>query len=163
MSEHPHPWVFHLFAVASCVAIGGWALLLGLLGWWQFQPAALPDVTEPIPVLNPGRQVAINTPVILRLEVAKPQEVNPSGSVRYLECESGNLVTLTPSPALPLPVGAYTVISDNIIIPAKVTAGDTCRAVFAITYTINPIRDEVQRFTSEPFHVLPAQSDTIGG
>jgi hypothetical protein len=36
-----------------------------------------------------------------------------------------------------------------------------CRAVFAVTYGINPIRTEVQRFTSEQFTVLPAKSDTL--
>lgn len=158
--EHPHPWVLRLFALAAFVGVAGWAALLGVFVWWTVQPAHLPEVTEPIEVMNPGNAVAINSPLVLRLEVTKRQERAPTGSVRFLECESGNLVTLTSSPVR-LPVGSYTVVSDNIVIPAKVTPGDTCRAVFEITYTVNPIRDEVVRFDSESFTVLPATATTL--
>jgi hypothetical protein len=53
------------------------------------------------------------------------------------------------------------VVSDSIIIPAKVTPGDVCVAVFEITYRINPIREEVARWDSEPFRVLPAATATL--
>ena len=160
MNGRPHPWVTRAFTVAAAVGILGWMLLLGLWGWWTFQPVALPTMVQPIQVMNPGNAVAINDPLIMRLEVTKPQDVTPVGNSRYLECQSGNLVALV-APTVPLPVGVYTVVSDSLIIPAKVTPGDTCRAVFAVTYAINPIRNEVQRFTSEPFTVLPAETDTL--
>ena len=156
MSEHPHPWVLRAFGIAALVGMGGWMLLLGVWAWWMLQPANLPTITEPIEVLNPGDAVAVGDPLVLRLEVDKPRPASPVNSARLLECESGNLVTLTSTPT-PLPVGTYTVISDNLTIPAKVTPGDTCVATFNITFRINPIRDEVARWSSEPFVILPAK------
>jgi hypothetical protein len=47
--------------------------------------------------------------------------------------------------------------------PAKITLGDVCVAVLGVTYQINPIRREHVEFHSEPFTVLPAVSDTLGG
>ena len=155
MSEHPHPWQVRLFAIAAVIGVGGWLLLLGLWAWWSFQPTNLPTITEPIPVLNPEHAVAIGTPIVLELAIAKPRDIAPHTSTRFLECTSGNLVTLTATPTQ-LPEGNYTVVSDNVVLPAKVTPGDTCVAVFLNTYEINPIREETTRFASEPFTVLPA-------
>jgi len=152
--EHPHPWQVRLFAIAAFIGVVGWSVIFGLLIWWTVQPANLPTVTEPIEVLNPGNAVAINDTLLMRLDVVKPHELAQVGTVRLLECLSGNLVTLT-STDIRLPAGTYSVISDSIIIPAKITPGDTCSAVFEITYRINPIREEVVRFDSEPFTVLP--------
>jgi hypothetical protein len=159
VSEHPHPWVLRGFAVAAVIGVGGWLLLLAVWGWWMLQPAHLPDIHQPIAVLNPGHEVAIGTPVVLRLEVTKSHELNPVRSTRLLECESGNLVTMTPLPPQNLPVGTYRVIADDLIVPAKVTPGDTCRATFVITFKVNPVRDEVARYTSQPFTVLPAAEE----
>lgn len=154
MTADPHPWVVRAFGIAALVGVGGWMLLLGVWAWWMLQPADLPTVTEPIAVLNEGNKVAIGSPLVLELQVNKPVDRTPISSSRLLECESGNLVTLTSTPT-PLPVGAYTVISDNLTIPAKVTPGDTCVATFLVTFRINPLRDETARWSSEPFTVLP--------
>lgn len=153
----PHPWQIRVFTAAALIGGGGWAILLGLWGWWTLQPTSLPVVTEPIEVLNPGNDVAIGEALVMRLVVNKPNPATAVSSSRRLECLSGNLVTLTSGSAVPLPVGSYTLVSDNVIMPAKVTPGDTCDAVWTIRYRINPIRDEVVEWRSEPFTVLPAQ------
>ena len=156
MTESPHPWVFRAFGAAALIGVGGWILLLGIWAFWMLQPAGLPTVTEPIQVLNEGNRVAIGQPLVLELVVDKPQPRTPIASSRVLECESGNLLTLTSTPT-PLPVGSYTVISDNLIIPPKVTPGDHCAASFIVTFQINPLRDETVKWSSEPFMVLPME------
>ena len=158
MSENqPHPLALRLFGAAAVIGIAGWVGLLALWGWWSLQPVALPTVTEPMPVLNPNREVAIGDPLLLQLDVVKQQELDAVGTSRYLACESSNLVTLTSMTAINLPVGEYTVIADSIVLPAKITPGDVCRAVISVTYHVNPIRDDDVEFTSEPFTVLPAE------
>lgn len=144
-----------VFMAAGIVGIVGWLLVLILLGWWQLQPAALPTVTEPLPILNPGHQVAIGEPIVLQIDVVKDTETTVATSTRFLACQSGNLVTLTSQPTN-LPVGDYTIVSDNVILPAKVTPGDVCTMNFRIVYRINPIRTEALALESEPFTVLPA-------
>ena len=153
MPPEPHPLALRLFGFAAVVGILGWMALLALWGWWTLQPINLPNVTEPLPVLNPGHAVPIGEPLRMKLDVAKTDDLSPVASTRLLECESGNLVTLTSAP-VQLPIGTYTITSDSIVIPAKITPGDTCLAVIAVTFRINPIRTEVARFESEPFLVL---------
>lgn len=154
MSADPHPWAVRAVGVAALVGVGGWILLLAVWAFWMLQPAGLPTITEPIEVVNPRNEVAIGEPLVLRMEVDKQVARTPISSSRLLECQSGNLVTLTSTPT-PLPVGNYTVVSDNLTIPAKVTPGDHCVATFLITFRINPLRDETARWSSEPFMVLP--------
>ena len=156
MSENPHPWVVRAFGIAALVGVGGWMLLLGIWAFWMLQPASLPNITEPIEVVNPRNEVRIGEPLVLRMEVDKQVARSPVSSSRVLECESGNLITLTSTPT-PLPVGNYTVVSDNLIIPAKIAPGDHCVATFLITFRINPLRDETARWSSETFMVLPME------
>ena len=154
-ADKPHPLALRLFGVAAVVGIVGWLLLLSLWGWWTLQPANLPSVTEPMPVLNEDREVAIGEPLLLQLQVVKTAELTAVSTGRWLACESSNLVTLTSLDPVNLPVGEYTVVADSIILPAKITPGDTCTAVIRVTYRINPMRVESVEFDSEPFTVLP--------
>jgi len=140
---------------AACVGIGGWALiLLGWL-WWTLQPVALPAVAEPIPVLNEGNEIAIGDTITMELAVVKPAGVRTIQSLRFIQCDSGNLVTLTDA-ARDLPPGAYTVVADSVKLPAKVSPGDVCVFTYRNTYTVNPIRSETVEWSSERFTVLPA-------
>lgn len=143
-----HRW----FVAASAIGIAGWAFILLLLGWWYLAPVALPTVTQPLPILNPGHRVAIGEPILMELSVVKPVPLDTAASSRWIACESGNLVTLTSTPTN-LPVGTYTIVSDSVILPAKVSPGDVCRMNYLITYSINPVRDEQLALESEPFTV----------
>jgi hypothetical protein len=147
--------MYWVFVSAAVVGIGGWLLVLSVWVWWMLQPVSLPTVDEPIPVLNANNEVAIGETLLMSLEVSKPQELAPTNAQRFIECQSGNLVTLTAA-EVNLPVGEYEIISDTIVLPAKVSAGDTCRAVYIIGYQINPVRYEETQFVSEWFAVLPA-------
>ena len=141
---------------AAVIGIGGWFVIMAGWLWWTFQPVSLPSVDEPIPVLNDGNEVAIGEPIVLELKVDKPADARTVSSTRFIQCQSGNLVTLT-STARDLPVGAYTIISDSVILPAKVSPGDVCVFTFRITYQVNPIRIEVVDWESERFTVLAAR------
>lgn len=145
---------YRVFTISAIIGIFGWLSLLGLFIWWTVQPTNLPQIEQPIEVLNPQHEVAIGQPLVLKLEVTKTIDRAPSNTTRFLECKSGNLVTLTSS-ITNLPIGSYTVVSDNIVIPAKVTPGDTCHLVLHATFQINPIKTESTSFASEDFLVLP--------
>ena len=157
MTEPPrHPWTMRvLLPIAAAVGMVGWVGLMLLGAFWLVQPAGLPRVEEPIEVLNPGNRVAVGDTLVMRLEVAKSVPREPVDSARWLECESGNLVTLTATIS-ELPVGVYTVISDSVVIPAKVAMGDTCKAVLSVDFRVNPIRVETLTVASEPFTIEEA-------
>jgi hypothetical protein len=141
----------------AVIGIGGWTVLLLWGIWWMIQPVTVPTITEPIPVLNPGNEIAIGETIILELDVAKPQDFLSTDSERFLLCESGNLVTLqsTPQSQTTLPVGEYTLVVDNVDLPNKVTTGDVCTHVFRVTYEVNPLRSIEAEYTSEPFTISP--------
>jgi hypothetical protein len=153
------PWAFRvLVPVAAAIGIVGWVALLLLAGWWMVQPAGLPSVAQPLAVLNPGHEVAVGERLVLRLDVAKTVPRDPVDSSRWLECESGNLLTLTSTISV-LPVGTYTIISDSVVIPNKVSVGDVCTAWLAVDFQINPIRTEELRLASEPFTITEEGTD----
>jgi hypothetical protein len=142
-------------AWAAALAIGGWLLVIGVWTWWMLQPVTLPALSEPIPILNEGNEIAIGEPIVMELAVDKPGGVRVTQSIRFIQCDSGNLVTLT-SAVRDLPSGDYTLIADSVKLPAKVTPGDTCIFTYRNTYQVNPIRTEVTEWSSERFTVLPA-------
>ena len=104
---------------------------------------------------RPGNRIAIGEPIVMELAVDKERNARPVASDRFIKCGSGNLVTLTSAPR-DLPIGNFTIISDSVILPAKVSPGDQCVFTFRITYEVNPIRSETVDWESERFDVLPA-------
>ena len=138
------------------IGIGGWVvLMLGWL-WWTLAPATVTFVKQPIEILNDGNEIAIGEPIVMRLAVDKPAGARVVKADRFLECQSGNLVTLTAT-VRDLPAGAYTLINDQTVLPAKVAPGDVCLFLFRNTYAVNPIRTETVEWRSEWFTVLPAE------
>jgi len=153
MNNNRPDHVQKFFLVAAFVGIGGWLLLLFLVAFWHLVPSTLPNVTQPLPILNENSQVAVGETLIVQLDVVKTVETEVESSTRYITCDSGNLVTLTSNPTN-LPVGAYTIISDSVVLPNKVSVGDICTMNFRITYRINPMRVENLVLSSEPFTVV---------
>lgn len=145
-------WAKHLFVTTSIVGLVGWASLILIWLVWTFQPVTLPTIKQPIPVLNPGQEIAVGEPIRLRLDVSKPQDINVESTDRFLVCESGNLVTLTGT-ARDLPLGNYTIIADSTLLPNKVAVGDECQFLYRVRYYVNPIRDADVEYLSEPFTV----------
>ena len=135
------------------------ALLLLVLGiwaivwvYWLNEPVTLPDVREPIPVLNQDKTIAIGEPIRLLVTVDKPMDVEAERASRSIVCESGNLVTLTPS-TRDLPTGQFTIVFDDVDLPPKVEPGDVCQFRFNLDYRINPIRIDERVWFSEEFTV----------
>jgi hypothetical protein len=141
------------YFMVALVTMGIYGVLMALLVFWAIQPARLPVVVEPLPVLNPDREIAVGETIVLELDVTKTVELEPHTASRFLTCESGNLVTLTANRTT-LPVGTYTLISDSVQLPRKITVGDVCVMNFRVAYHINPMRDEVLDLESEPFTVV---------
>lgn len=86
-----------------------------------------------------------------KLHFIKTKEVSTSLK-RAIECEDGNLVTLTPRFNSTLPTGDHIVVS-SITIPEK-TSLSTCILSLTVEYQINPLKSIVKRFVSEPFKVV---------
>lgn len=124
-----------------------------LFVWWQVRPVWLPDIKQPIPVLNENHEISPGEPIVLELVVDKPVETDVSNSTRWIACESGNLITLTSNPT-DLPAGKYTIIADSVILPDKFATADTCRFFYRVDFRINPIRDESREYVSEWFTVV---------
>jgi hypothetical protein len=138
------------------VAICGWLAVFAAYLWWTFQPVTLPTVDQPIPILNDDKTIAVGEPIVMELSVNKPQPVNVRGADRFIVCESGNLITLTPT-AVDLPTGDFVVTSSSVILPAKIIDGDTCTFLYRISYYINPIRSETSDYESEPFTTIQSR------
>ena len=143
-------------ATVAFISIGGWLVLFAGFLWWTFQPVQLTSVAQPVEILNEGNEIRIGEPIVLRLAVDKPDGIRAVAADRFLECDSGNLVSLTSS-TKDLPPGSYVIINDKTVLPAKVSPGDVCVFVFRNTYSVNPIRTETVEWRSEPFTVLPAK------
>lgn len=151
------PWLLRVFGVSAFVGIVGWAALMALAVWWLFQPVPLPNVKEPLPVVNIGKRVYIGDNLYIRLDVSKTAPLVPVDSSRYIACTSGNLITLTASP-IRLPLGTYSIITEDIIIPERILPGDTCIFELSVTYQVNPLRQETVDLMSEQFKVLEKPS-----
>jgi hypothetical protein len=153
VNENKPDHVQKFFLVAAFVGIGGWMLILALVAFWHLMPVTLPNVTQPLPILNVNNAVAIGEKVVVQLDVVKTVETEVESSTRYIACDSGNLVTLTSNPTN-LPVGTYTIVSDSVVLPPKVFPGEVCTMNFRIVYRINPMRVETLTLSSEPFTVM---------
>lgn len=142
--------IFHCLA---WVAIIGNLALIGLVAFWLIHPYPLPTITQPIPILNENKEIAIGDPIKMKLEVNKQREMKPTTITRNITCNDGNLVTLANISVQDLPKGSYTLISDKFILPPKVAKGSTCKFNFINTYKLNPLRSETTKYSSEQFKV----------
>jgi len=130
-----------------------WAVGLALVAFWQLYPYQVSDVHVPIKILNDGKVVTVGEPIIQELVINKPNDIAPQDVSRVILCDSGNLVLLTPPTARNLPVGKYTVINDQYILPPKIIDGDMCVFVWRQGYPVNPIRTIEREWKSEKFKV----------
>lgn len=126
-----------------------WAITLT---YWLLQPVRLPEIKEPITINNIDNTVRINEIIDMTLEIRKDHEAETIDSDPFIECASGNLITLAGN-AKSLPIGEYTLNSTSYKLPPKVAAGDECKFVFNTTYRINPIKTRTQTWQSEIFIV----------
>lgn len=148
-----------ILLATGTTAVAGWMAVFAAYMWWTFQPIQLPTVDQPIPILNLDNTVAVGEPIVMELAVNKPQPLSVRGADRFITCESGNLITLTPT-AVDLPTGDFVVTSSSVILPDKIIDGDTCTFLYRISYYINPIRTETAEYESEPFTTIQSRGGT---
>lgn len=133
------------------IVIVTWLIFLCVLLFWQVYPYKVSDVKVPIKILNKNKQIAVGEAIQMELELTKPNNTRPVGSV-YITCDSGNLITLNGSPQN-LPVGQYKIINERYLLPDKILSGDKCVFIFKNSYRVNPIREITKTWTSERFTV----------
>lgn len=138
-------WVAILFIVAAS----------SLIIFWLVFPYKRTTIKEPIPILNPNKEIAVGEPILQRLEINKPTNTPPNSVTRVLICNEGELITLAPSsPTLNLPVGKYISVNDRYDLPENVTIGSTCHFIWTQSYEVNPIRNIDVEWRSEQFKVV---------
>ena len=140
-----------LATIASIIMTAAGAVLI----WWLIQPTftTLPNVAQPIPILNRDNVIAVGEPIRMELRINKPLPIASEGSTRIMQCDSGLLDTFTPS-TRDLPIGEYTLISDSTILPNSIIEEDTCRVVWRVRYEVNPLRHVTTEFVTEPFTTI---------
>ena len=72
---------------------------------------------------------------------------------RQIECEDGNLITLTAT-TRHFPLGENVIVTNHLVIPNKVSDGN-CKLVYLAEYKINFLRTILHRFETETFEILP--------
>jgi hypothetical protein len=145
-----HPKMSRALTIVAVTSFAGWLSVFVVYLAWSFWPVNLPTVEQPIPILNQNRTVAVGEPIVMQLRVNKPQPVNVRSANRVIRCDSGNLITLTPT-AVDLPTGEFVVESSSVILPGNIIHGDRCTFLYRIGYYINPVRTETAEYESEPF------------
>lgn len=140
--------------VFSWFVISFTLMFMLLIIFWLVYPYKTAYLKEPIEVLNKDNEVAVGEPLYLKVEVVKYAEVYPERT-EYISCDDSTLSFIEPSGIKNVPPGTYTIYNNDVIIPAKLTPGTTCRFHFQYAYRVNPIRVVVNEWNSEPFLILP--------
>lgn len=128
------------------------SLIIVVCLFWLIYPYKVSEVKVPIKILNDNKQIRIGETIEMEIQVNKPSELKPDGSV-YITCNDGNLVTMN-SMTTNLPVGEYTVVNRLYKLPPKVAVGSKCQFNFRNVYQVNPIRDITRKWASEDFEVI---------
>ena len=133
-------------------------VLIALLGatihylWLTLYPYPMVDI-QSVEIAN-GNKVRRGDEIVFRVTYVKERNY-PSETHRRIECEDGNLVTMTSfNTSLPLTDTPTEVLSPPMVIPEKVSDG-WCWFVFTEHAFVNDVRTEIFEDRSEPFMVLP--------
>ena len=149
-----------LYVVSSCIiafAIGFMLLII----FWLLAPYKTAELEVPVEVLNSKHEISAGEHILMKVKATKYANVTPSRS-EFIICDDGSLTFMDPGPSrnLPpgpsrnLPPGTYTIYNDENVLPAKLIPGATCRYHFRYGYKVNPVREIVKEWVSEPFFVV---------
>jgi hypothetical protein len=134
--------------LASLIILGN-LFIIGLIAFWLIYDYKVPDMKEPIEILNANNEIAAGDVISMKLEVIKSKSYKPN-STNFIKCNDGNLVTMN-STTKNIPSGSYVIESNTYILPPKVARGATCQFVFKNEYKVNPIRTITKEWVSEEF------------
>lgn len=123
--------------------------------YWLVQPYQLPFVKEPIQILNKDKEVRKGEPILMQIEINKPNELQPYLSAHRVDCDGGTVTEFFRSTPREVPAGKRTVISSDYFLPEslQIKVGATCNFVFNLDYRINPLKTVGATWTSEDFKV----------
>lgn len=137
-------------------------VLIGLLGatihylWLTLYPYPMVDI-QAVEIIN-GLEYERGEQIVFKVTYVKERNY-PSETHRRIECEDGNLVTMTSfNTSLPLADSPTVVLSPPMTIPEKVSDG-WCWFVFTEHTFVNDVRTEIYEDRSDPFFVLPKESN----
>jgi hypothetical protein len=129
-------------------------LLLALVAFWLLQSPALPNIKEPIQVVNKNQEIAVGEIIELELEIRKPDNLVANSQSVFLTCNDGNLVTLAANQPSNLPKGEYNVKIDRYALPPKVSVGTICTFHIRNVYNINPLKQSTIEWKSQAFKII---------
>lgn len=141
--------LWHVIAILTFVML---TIIVLTALFWTIYPYQVSDVKVPIKILNTNQQIKIGQPIEMELQVSKPNDIKPDGTV-FITCNDGNLVTMNSSIAN-LPKGDYRVVNDKYLLPSKVMIGAKCHFNFRNVYQVNPIRSITKDWFSQEFEVI---------
>lgn len=141
--------LWHAIAIITFVST---TILVLIMLFWTIYPYKVSEVKVPIKILNENKQIRIGETIEMEIQVSKPSDLRPDGSV-YITCNDGNLVPMN-SITTNLPIGEYAVVNRLYKLPPKVAIGSKCQFNFRNSYQVNPIRDITKEWYSESFEVI---------
>jgi len=113
------------------------------------EPFKKPDIVTPMPVEY--SVIARGEEQTFLITYTKYDEAEVVGT-RTIQCEDGNLVTLT-QVRTNLPLGSGTIHSMPFKIPTKTSLG-MCKLVVVVRYEVNPHKVVFGGYETEPFMVV---------
>ena len=118
--------------------------------WAVFMPVQLTEVETPMPLAN-GVEYHRGDTLHFIINYKKHNDY-PAVGTRTIQCDDGNLVTMT-EVRTNLPSGEGTSVSLPLVIPEKVSDG-WCKLVIDVRFEINGFRNEQATYETVPFYVF---------
>lgn len=144
-----HMKIFYVLGMTSIImALAGISYFFYLV----IYPYEIPQVINPLPLTN-GGEYKRGEEFSFYVTYVKKHSI-PAVATRTIQCDDGNLVTLTDfTTNLPVTTTPKTIISNPTTIPMKTSLG-ICKMVMVVTYRFNPIREIAITYETEPFKVI---------
>ena len=140
------------------------AVLLGVslyIIWLLYRPYPMVDIESPVPIFGYKEGYMRGEEMVFQLTYVKERNYPGSDINRRIECDDGNLVTMTSfNSNLPLTEEPKMVLSPPMVIPEKVSDG-WCWFVFTEEVPVNHFRMETNEDVSQRFYVLPKEEDEL--
>jgi hypothetical protein len=146
--------IWYAFSTVVIIFAAGFILLVI---FWMVFPYKTAEIKQPVPVLNENNEVAIGDNLELKVSVTKYSDAFPNRT-EIITCDDGSITFVDPGRTSNFPPGTYEFVNDSNVIPDKLIPGATCMYHFRYTYRVNPVREIVKEWDSEPFLVLPRRA-----
>ena len=125
--------------------------------WLLYRPYPMVNIESPVPIHEYQDGYNRGDDLVFQLTYTKQRNYPGSDINRRIECEDGNLVTMTSfNSNLPISDEPKTVLSPAMTIPDKVSDG-WCWFVFTEEVPVNHFRMEENEDYSQSFYVLPLE------